>query len=665
MSDDRSPPVGRDHRSIAAGPRRPEARGILANGLLFASLGLLCMPAIPQRQAWQAYILVATGAAWSALGSYGLARGALPRSIESSLTRLASWLGVTTGRLLLLLSAPMLSWAAWLAAGERDRMTFPALAVGLWLTSWAAVWVGGSAHFAEARHGRVLPWGETAAVSLLTLGGLAARAIQLDAIPWLFTGDEGAASLTALEFVTGAHNNIFNTAWFSFPALSTYLQSIPMAVFGRGIDSARLSSAIVGAMTIPAVWWCARAVFGRPVALASAAILATIPLHIHISRIALNNIWDALSAAIFVGALYRGWDSNRRSAFLAAGFALGLSQFFYTSARAWFAILPVWLLIAWTRHQRKACTRLPGSFAMGLAAVVVTLPLVGFYSGRPAEFMAPMNRVSIFGEWGRYLIEVSGRTPLQTVWHQIRGAFLGFGPWPTFGLFSPAPNLLPVAAILFWIGVGVLLARRRPAPLWWLLVWPAVTILLAAVSDNPPTSQRYVFVLPLVVMLIALPGCQAAAWAQARWPRWRMAAWAGQVLVVALVAGLGLRFYFGEYTPGHEFGDPNTEVATQVARLLQRQSGPSDVYFFGPPRMGYYSHETIEYLAPEATGYDVDEPLSAPPTWSLTRVTTFIFLPERLAERALVQAAYPGGSLYTAPGRTGAPLFYAYAILHP
>lgn len=649
----------------SARARRLELGLLIGIGLLSAALGLRSLPLVPQPQRWQAYFLVGVGVIALALAAHGLVRGTLPLGVDPRLTRLSSWLGVSPSRAVLLLSAPVLSWAAWLTAGDLDRMHLPALAVSLWLMSWVALWAGGWFPSTPGRADRAWPRGEVAAVTLLTLAGLAARVIQLDAIPWLFTGDEGAASLEALKFVTGVRNNLFNTAWFSFPSLFSFLQSIPMAVLGRSIASARLASAAAGSLTVAAVWWCARPIFGRTAALAATAVMATFPLQIHFSRTALNNVWDGLTAAIFVGAAFRAWETNRRSAFLLAGFTLGLSQYFYTSARSWLLILPAWILIAWARDRAATRTRLPGVFLMGLAALVVLLPLAGFYLLHPAEFMAPVNRVSMFGEWGSLLIRLSGRTPLQTVWHQVSGSVMGFGPWPMFGHFSPAPMLLPFTAALFWLGIGILIVKHEPVSHRWLLLWPVATILIAAVSDNPPTSQRYVFVSPFIAMMIALPGCQTAAWLLARRPRWRTPIGVGLGLLVMLVMALNLRFYFGEYTPGRQFGDPNTEVATQVARFLQEQGGPREVYFFGPPRMGYYSHGTIEYLVPEATGYDVSEPLASLPTWVLTRPTTFIFLPERLGERVLVQSAYPGGTAYTGRSPTGVPLYYAYSFPLP
>ena len=75
----------------------------------------------------------------------------------------------------------------------------------------------------------------------------------------------------------------------------------------------------------------------------------------------------------------------------------------------------------------------------------------------------------------------------------------------------------------------------------------------------------------------------------------------------------------------------------------QRVRSP-DVYFFGFPRMGYFSLNTIPYLAQNVQAVDIVDPLGGPPTWPIAKTTWAIFLPERLDELALVQQAYPTGT---------------------
>ena len=112
-------------------------------------------------------------------------------------------------------------------------------------------------------------------------------------------------------------------------------------------------------------------------------------------------------------------------------------------------------------------------------------------------------------------------------------------------------------------------------------------------------------------------------------------------------------------------GGVNTEVATSVAHFLEEKEPPQSVYFFGFPRMGYYSLSTIPYLVPEADAHDVLEPIIDWPEGELSRPTTFVFLPERENELAYVRDAYPQGTYRQIRNENGLLLFVAYDVPLP
>jgi hypothetical protein len=144
------------------------------------------------------------------------------------------------------------------------------------------------------------------------------------------------------------------------------------------------------------------------------------------------------------------------------------------------------------------------------------------------------------------------------------------------------------------------------------------------------------------------------------WPRARWAIVAAVSGLLLLVSSQDLRFYFGDFSANKRFSDNNTEVATQVGMYLAEKEPGPQVYFFGG-RMGYYTHATIRYLAPQAMGTDVLESLTAPPDWVLPGPTIFIFLPERSEELDFVQESYPDGRLHWHTGKDG-ELFLAYEV---
>ena len=132
-----------------------------------------------------------------------------------------------------------------------------------------------------------------------------------------------------------------------------------------------------------------------------------------------------------------------------------------------------------------------------------------------------------------------------------------------------------------------------------------------------------------------------------------------------LIAASNLRYYFFDVYDHYVLGGFNTEVATAVAHYLDEQGPEGEAYFFGFPRMGYYSLSTIPYLAPNVKANDILEPLTTNPDWRLSNLTTFIFLPEREGESQFVEEAYPGGVKRHFRNQDGTLLFIAYEAAGP
>ena len=80
----------------------------------------------------------------------------------------------------------------------------------------------------------------------------------------------------------------------AFPFVFPYWQSLGMKLFGMGLVGFRATSAIVGALTVPGLYFLVRTLFDRKTAVLAALFLATFPPHLQFSRIGINNIADPL-----------------------------------------------------------------------------------------------------------------------------------------------------------------------------------------------------------------------------------------------------------------------------------------------------------------------------------------------------------------------------------
>ena len=635
------------------------AVNLLASAIMLF-LGQTLRPALPAPQRFAATTATIAGFLFFLLAVRGFRAGAFPSLVARPLRAVAGWLKVSTAQVTLLILAPLLSVASWLAAGDFPQMHLPVLAVALWVSSVALVLIG---TWPAGTLRVIRPWarGEILVVAGLFLGGLLARGTFTADIPWILTGDEASGGLSALEWIRGERDNPFGVGWYDFPSLYFFVQSLSIRVFGQTIEALRLPSALAGTLTIVAAYWFLREAFGRWVALAGATYLVAFHFLIHFSRLGLNNVWDGLFLTLGSAAFWRGWNRGGRLSFALAGLAFGLAQYFYASSRILFLLFPLWLVVAALRDRKAVLARLPG-LAIGLLGVlVVALPLALFYLGHKDAFVAPYSRVSLLGPSLEAMLETSGESVWGILIEQFKTSALAFTGTNLRFWYQPGqPMLLPIPATLFLMGVSLVLLNLTRLPELWLGLWIVGAIVVGALSGSTPAAQRYVFVAPAVAGAVALPLERSARWLIQAWPRARWVTLASVSSLVLLASWEDLRFYFGDFSANKLFGDNNTEVATQVGHYLAEKEPGPQVYFFGG-RMGYYTHSTIRYLAPEASGTDVLEPLTAPPDWVLPGRTIFIFLPERSDELDYVLESYPDGRLHWHPGKDG-ELFLAYEV---
>jgi hypothetical protein len=236
--------------------------GLVTAGVMLALIGLhLTRAGGPPTPS---IVVLLLGCAQAVAGLVLSRAGPVAQRASRASERCAGWLGVQPAQLLLIADGLILTLASRAASGDAALNASP-LATPLWLIGIVLVCAGCWTR-TPARPAEHWPWGEIALVALLTLLALIVRAWHIGSMPYVLSGDEGSAGLTAWEFRTGARDNLLSLGWFSFPALYFGLLSVSQAFFGRTAEAIRLVSALAGALTIPALYWVARPMFGRPAA---------------------------------------------------------------------------------------------------------------------------------------------------------------------------------------------------------------------------------------------------------------------------------------------------------------------------------------------------------------------------------------------------------------
>jgi len=630
----------RSRFSLAAfAQTKPQAILLIAGVVLtvLAEAFRISLPPEARRVAWSFWLI---GLLMFAVGAFYGSKKSLPAAISKRLQILGRWLHVTPAQALLLILSVLLVALAALAAGEALYMRAPFVALGAWALAIFAFVIG-----AWPLKAPRIRWGRDVIILVvaLTLLAFALRGWDTNHIPNTLTGDEASGGLSAVEFEKSNVDNVFTFGWYSFPAFYFWLQAVSISAFGQTTAALRITSALAGALTVGAVYLAGRAMFGSRAGLYAAIFLSGLHLHLHFSRIGLNNVWDGLWFTVVIGLVWWAWKAERREGFLLAGLALGFSQYFYVSVRLLFVLVPFWLLLAGLADRARFRRNRASILLLFLAAIVIFLPLAVNYALHVNEFLAPMQRVSLLGPWLENEKAITGQPAWRILAGQLWLSVQSFTNTNLRHWYTPeVPILRPFAAGFFLLGVILLVMDWRKPQHWLLALWLGAFTLSGGLSESTPAAQRYIGVAPAAALVLGYALNNIAERLSAFWTRAKRLLAAAALVTVCLLALSDINFYFGHFTPRGEYSGTNTAIAQHLANYLQDKPAGTQVAFFGLPRMGYFSISSIAYLAPQIIGVDMSRPLGSPDNPHLQPgLVVFVFLPEHESDVEALLSGYP------------------------
>jgi Dolichyl-phosphate-mannose-protein mannosyltransferase len=504
-----------------------------------------------------------------------------PTRVERIAKEIARWFHLSEWQITLLFTSPFLSYIAFITAGEGGQMIIPIAAILGWILAIGTV-ISGSFTGSIPKP----KWKPVAVILPITLTIIAfsIRAFALGRIPIVLTGDEGSSGIAALGPIHGDINNPFISSWFSFPSLFFFIQSLSIRIFGQTTQALRLVSAFAGALTVTATYFTARVLFDRRTALVAAIFLTAYSYHINFSRIGLNNIWGGLWYTIVIGAVWYGWEHEEGKAFILAGLCLGIAQYFYPSGRVLILPIMAWFAIMAFVNREKFKRVFPNTLIMLLISFVVVLPLGLFYIHHPDEFMAPFNRVSIFGPILSSLIQSSSRLIWLILLMQITKGLSAFTNIPINAWYRPGiPLLLPLPASLFLLGILILLVRHYKDRFPLLALWILTFGFIGGLSESTPAAQRYIAAAPVCALLIGYGLSETTGLFERLWPKLNRLLFGVAVSAAMLMAVNELFFYFFVYTPKTimDWSHNSDVIGQHLADYLREKPSDLEVVFFG------------------------------------------------------------------------------------
>ncbi len=588
-------------------------------------------------------ILLPIALALFIIGIWSTDKGHLPAWMQKALAACAAWFGIRADQFISLVYSLAFSILTCTAAGFLYLMRSPVAAILCWLLGIALVLYGAWQKPEERiRINRSV----TISVAVIFAVALTIRAINTATIPIVLSGDEASSGLFSTKYISGEADNLFITGWFSFPSLHNFLQSISIRIFGQTTEALRLLAAFGGALTVALVYLLGRALFGNMAGWAAAIFLTGMHFHNHFSRIGLNNIWDGFFFVLVLGCVWIGWKRNLRLAWLLAGVGLGLAQYFYATGRTLFAIVPLWVVVAGLFDRKRLKESIPNLVVMLWVTLIVLLPLGWFYARNIHEFFAPMERVSIFGDWLPVTAQNRNISQFMLLVDQVRLGIMGYFAEPTNAWYMPGvPLLRAVPGAFFLIGIAFTLIHPKDERNQLLWVWLLANAAAVASSESAPAAQRYVAAAPALALMVGY-GLDQTALLFKKWiPKWALIFNILIIAASALMAADDLRFYYLDYTRNNDFSGFNGQVAQKLANRLKDEPAGTELLFVGYPYMGYDSIASLPYLAPQIEYYNLAGPWesSEKPEFA-GKVVFFAFLPDHEADAAAMEMEYPGGT---------------------
>lgn len=297
----------------------------------------------------------------------------------------------------------------------------------------------------------------------------------------------------------------------AFTWVYPYIQSWTAWLMGPSLTSIRIISVLFGVAQVAAVHFLGKQLFDRKTALAAALVMATFPVHVHFSRIGINNIADPVLGTLALGFLVKGLRTQQRRDFLLAGYCLGWTQYFYEGGRLFFApFLLLWLGWFWLFLRRKTELVFPSRgnlLALTGVALALIVPVVYVY-GVQLDTLTP-RLAQMFDNTQEYQLRneaVPLPERLQTTLFKLPVPLTALISAPDTSWFYGGDFAIILPYVLPFFGIGVLYCvwQWRSAGSALLLWWILGAAFGISFMSTPLEFPRYLVMLPAVTLIMGI-----------------------------------------------------------------------------------------------------------------------------------------------------------------
>ncbi|MEA2113547.1 MAG: glycosyltransferase family 39 protein [Patescibacteria group bacterium] len=381
------------------------------------------------------------------------------------------------------------------------------------------------------------------------------RVWHLDSAPPGLYPDEAMNANNALESLNDNQFKLFYPENNGREGLYIWFVAFIFKIFGPSVWSFRLASAVLGILTIPALYLLTKELFHpfprhredssphschreRPlgarqsrfisiqyfnekIALLSAFFLSISFWHVNFSRIGFRAILVPLLMCFSFYFLLRAFRKNNLPNYILAGIFFGLGFYSYIAFRAAAIFLGIVLLarmISYWQKRRPISINWPNLWnkiylkdgwwkvdVFLIIILLVALPMGFYFLQNPQDLTGRTGGVSVFSA-EQPLIEL-GKSAVKVFF-----MFNVFGDWNWWHNYAGSPMLAWPIGILFILGiisaVKKLFLPEKERSIF-LLSWFAIMLLPAVLTyEGMPHALRAIGIIPVVCILSSLGYCR-------------------------------------------------------------------------------------------------------------------------------------------------------------
>lgn len=346
-------------------------------------------------------------------------------------------------------------------------------------------------------------------LTLLLVVATFLRFYKLASIPPGLHPDEAANGLDIISMIEkGKFAAIYDTNG-PREALFLYLQGIfvwightfHIAALNYTPLALRIAPAIIGVVTVWAVYLLGKELYSRNVGLIAATALTVSAWHIQFSRNGFRAIMAPLALTLLFYFFIKAYREGKLRYYIATGVTFALGFYTYLSFRMAPLVLIALLIFILVKDKKFLTKNLRNISWMAGAFLVVMIPMFIHFYHVPAD-IAGRSSTSIFNK------ELNGGSPAKTFLIGVEKTALMFnvhGDENYRHNVGGTPMLDPIVGILFWIGVVIMLTRLSKIEYFLLLMWAgALSMPELLTAEGIPHALRIVGIIPVVFLCVGI-----------------------------------------------------------------------------------------------------------------------------------------------------------------